>query len=136
MSTAVILHLAKLLTHRLLVQSVRIPQEIEDRWGRETAVVEIDKEKLGMIVRLIRYYEIKEATTSFELALWKSKISQAEGDFAGRGVCRVEVPGPVKDTIKVLSKCLGRSRILFYNIYDEGMRVKIVIVVTVAADLN
>ena len=78
-----------------------VSREIENRlWGRKTAVVEIDKEKLGMIVRLIRYYEVKEATTLFELALWKSKINQAEGDCADRGAsCLVEVPGPVKDTI-------------------------------------
>ena len=74
-------------------------QQREDRWGIVETVVEVDKEKLDKIVRLIRYYEIKEATTLFELALWKSKIDQAEGDSADRGECRVEVPGPVKDTI-------------------------------------
>lgn len=40
---------------------------------------------------LIAYYEIKEATTLFELALWKSKIDQAEGDSTDRGAFRVEV---------------------------------------------
>ena len=44
------------------------------------------KQCLDKIVKLIRYYEIKEETTLFELA-WKAKMDQ------------VEVPGPVKDTI-------------------------------------
>jgi len=66
--------------------------------GMET-LVEVDKEKLDKIVRLIRHYEIKEATTLFELALWKARIDQAVGASADRGACRIEVPGPVKDTI-------------------------------------
>jgi len=44
------------------------------------------KQCLDKIVRLIRYYEIKEETTLFELA-WKAKMDH------------VEVPGPVTDTI-------------------------------------
>ena len=42
---------------------------------------------------------MKEATTLFELALWKEKINQAEGIPINRNACRIEVPGPVKDTI-------------------------------------
>ena len=44
---------------------------------------------------------MKEATTLFELALWKAKIDQVEDGIYehGRDLCRVEVPGPVKDTI-------------------------------------
>ena len=76
-----------------------IRQQREDRWGIVQTVVEVDKGKLDKVKELINYYDIKEATTIFELALWKSKINQAEGDSADRGVCRVEVPGPVKDTI-------------------------------------
>lgn len=68
-------------------------------WGMET-VVDIDKEKLDKVERLIAYYEMKEATTLFELALWKVKIDQTNGDSAiDRGARRIEVPGPVKDTI-------------------------------------
>ena len=44
------------------------------------------KQCLDKIVKLIRYYEIKEETTLFELH-WKAKMDQ------------LEVPGPVKDTI-------------------------------------
>ena len=53
------------------------------------------------IVDWIKYYEVKEATTIFELALWKAKIYQVEDDMyeLDRNLCRVEVPGPVKDTI-------------------------------------
>jgi len=59
------------------------------------------KQCLNRIVGLITYYEVKEATTLFELALWKSKIDQADISIpsSDREACRVEVPGPVKDTI-------------------------------------
>ena len=52
-------------------------------------------------VNWIKYYELKEATTLFELALWKAMMDQAEKDICvrDRDACRVEVPGPVKDTI-------------------------------------
>mmetsp|Transcript_40780 Transcript_40780/g.85663 ORF Transcript_40780/g.85663 Transcript_40780/m.85663 type:complete len:360 (+) Transcript_40780:163-1242(+) len=57
------------------------------------------RESLNRILRLMTYYELKEATTIFELALWKSKVSEGSniGD-ANRCACRIEVPGPVKDT--------------------------------------
>jgi len=52
------------------------------------------------IANLIQYYEVKEATTLVELALWKSKIEQSDGDGGlNRRACRTEVPGPAKDLI-------------------------------------
>ena len=58
------------------------------------------KERLRPAISLITYYEIKEFTSIFELALWKAKIDQAEDtDMGGRDACRIEVPGPVKDVI-------------------------------------
>jgi len=84
----------------LVIPSIR--QEIERPLGirvEMVTVVEVDKEKLDKIVKLITYYEVKEATTLFELALWKANIDQAEGASTDRGACRTEVPGPVKDTI-------------------------------------
>jgi len=81
----------------LFIPSVN--QEIRMPWGRVDTLVELDKEKLNKIVRLIKYYEMKEATTLFELALWKARIDQEEGASTDRGACRIEVPGPVKDTI-------------------------------------
>ena len=51
--------------------------------------------------------KLKEATSLFELALWKCKIDQTGADV-DREACRVEVPGPVKDTI---IQYLGRNRI-------------------------
>ncbi|KAL7526825.1 hypothetical protein ACHAXR_001669 [Thalassiosira sp. AJA248-18] len=43
------------------------------------------------------YYELKEATNIFELALWKAKISaKSAGTYEA---CRVEVPGPVKGAV-------------------------------------
>ena len=49
----------------------------------------------------IRYYEIKEATSLFELALWKANLDQASEMTrrSTRGKYRAEVPGPVKETI-------------------------------------
>jgi len=69
------------------------------QWGRVETVVKVDKEKLAKIISWISYYEIKEATTVFELALWKAKMNQAEEANANRNILRVYVPGPVKDTI-------------------------------------
>lgn len=58
------------------------------------------KASLDQITSWIRYYEIKEATTLFELALWKAKLDQAdEATDINRDAYRIEVPGPVKDTI-------------------------------------
>ena len=55
---------------------------------------------LGRITRLVSHYELKEATTTFELALWKSKLDQADAiNTTNRSAYRIEVPGPVKDTI-------------------------------------
>jgi len=55
---------------------------------------------LVKIDQMISYYEMKEATTLLELGLWKAKIDKA-GDDDGyhREACRIEVPGPVKETI-------------------------------------
>ena len=56
---------------------------------------------IGTIARLVSHYELKEATSTFELALWKSKLDQAEhaSNAANRATYRIDVPGPVKDTI-------------------------------------
>ena len=47
------------------------------------------------------YYGLREATILFELALWKSKIDQADktSGVVSRKAYRVEVPGPIKDAI-------------------------------------
>ena len=46
------------------------------------------------------YYELKEATSTFELALWKSKLDQADAtNTTNRAAYRIDVPGPVKDTM-------------------------------------
>ena len=58
------------------------------------------KGDLGRITRLVSYYELKEATTTFELALWKSKLDQADAtNTTNRAAYRIDVPGPVKDTM-------------------------------------
>ena len=76
-----------------------VSQEIEFPLWRRT-LTDSYKVKLDKIVRLIRYYEIKEATTLFELALWKAMINQTDiSSSAGRVAYRIEAPGPVKDTI-------------------------------------
>jgi len=58
------------------------------------------KQILDQIVSKVKHYELKEATTLFELAMWKAKIDQVGGiNRHDRDACRVDVPGPVKDTI-------------------------------------
>ena len=59
----------------------------------------IVKEVLDQIERLITYYEVKEATTLLELAMWKSKIDQAEENLINRDAHRIDIPGPVKNNI-------------------------------------
>jgi len=55
---------------------------------------------LDKINELVAYYELREATTLFELALWKSQIDQADKKSdASRRAHRIEVPGPIKDSI-------------------------------------
>jgi len=55
---------------------------------------------LGRIDRLLTYYELKEATTLLELAFWKSNIDQVEMKrINNRDHYRIDIPGPVKDTI-------------------------------------
>ena len=55
---------------------------------------------LGRIDRLIAYYELNEATTLFELAIWKENIDKAEArPPINRDVYRIDIPGPVKNTI-------------------------------------
>ena len=67
---------------------------IDGNWNKIRA-------RLDQIVDWIRYYEVKEVTTLFELALWKAKIDQLgeDDDATSREACRIDVPGPVKDTI-------------------------------------
>jgi len=58
------------------------------------------KQCIDRIVNWIEYYEMKEGTTLFELALWKARIDQVdETTSLDREACRVNVPGPVKDVI-------------------------------------
>ena len=53
------------------------------------------------ILKLITYYLKREATTLFELAVWKAKLIQAgeANDDTNRDACRIEIPGPVKDAL-------------------------------------
>ena len=68
------------------------------------------KHVIDRINEVITYYEKKEATTLFELALWKANLDRASdmtreacrtrGKYRStRGKHRIEVPGPVKDAI-------------------------------------
>ena len=55
--------------------------------------------RLDKIDQLLTYYELREATTLFELAIWKSKIDQTEVKHINRDDHRIDIPGPVKNTI-------------------------------------
>ena len=80
------------------IPSVR--RTVENSWGREKIAIDFDREKLAKIVGLIAYYERKEATTLFELALWSSNMYVVDiTNPANRGAYRIEVPGPVKETV-------------------------------------
>ena len=68
-----------------------IPMVNLSRWS-------IIRKNLLEIDRMISYYEVKEATTLFELSLWKAKIEQAN-EVKPRDSYRIDVPGPVKETI-------------------------------------
>jgi len=59
------------------------------------------KESLDQILGLITYYELKEATSVFELALWKEKIMEKNlvNSAANRESCCIEAPGPLKDCV-------------------------------------
>ena len=58
------------------------------------------KRDLGRITRLVSYYELKEATSTFELALWKFNLDRVdESSTTNRAAYRIDVPGPVKDTM-------------------------------------
>ena len=59
----------------------------------------IKQRDVDPINKLIAYFEKKEATSLFELALWKFRVNQAEANDINRDACRIEVPGPVKDDI-------------------------------------
>ena len=74
-------------------------QEIEDpNWNNlfTETLVKIDEEKLAKVKRLVAFYEVKEATILFELALWKAKVDQADN--------YQKVPLIVKH---IVLKCLG-----------------------------
>ena len=58
------------------------------------------RESIAKISRLISCYELKEATSILELALWKFKLDQVDkANPIPRKKCRMDVPGPVKDII-------------------------------------
>ena len=72
---------------------------------------------LRRIERTVSYYEMKEATTIYELALWKSKLDDAGSNTANRSDHRVEVPGPAKDAI--LEYLLGKRKSRSVNGVEE-----------------
>ena len=92
-------------------------EELEDKLNEVRGVVQWESDELfvsitthqnwddirrdlGRITRLVSYYELKEATTTFELALWKSKLDQADtSNLTNSAAYRIDVPGPVKDTM-------------------------------------
>ena len=52
------------------------------------------------ILSWISYYELKEATSTIELAMWKAKIAETGAlSTEDRDACRVNVPGPARDAI-------------------------------------
>ena len=68
-------------------------------WNRVRALNRV-REDLGKLDTWISRYELKEATSLLELALWKFKLDQVDkANPIPRKKCRMDVPGPVKDII-------------------------------------
>ena len=98
-------------------------EDFEDKLNEVRGVVQWESDKLfvfratnhnwddirrdiGRITQLVSYYELKEATSTFELALWKFKFDQADAtNTTNRAAYRIDVPGPVKDTILQYLDC-------------------------------
>mmetsp|Transcript_28432 Transcript_28432/g.60033 ORF Transcript_28432/g.60033 Transcript_28432/m.60033 type:complete len:454 (+) Transcript_28432:82-1443(+) len=58
------------------------------------------RESLDRILDFLTYYELKEAATAVELALWKARIKGEDmANESFREMCRIGVPGPVKNAI-------------------------------------
>ena len=79
------------------------------------------RDKIG---NLIQYYEVKEATTLVELALWKAEISQSDEEVypTNRHAYRVEVPGPAKDLISQYAYHIPLHTTTCYRIYIKCSR--------------
>jgi len=79
------------------------------------------RDKIG---NLIQYYEVKEATTLVELALWKAEISQSDEEVypTNRHAYRVEVPGPAKDLILQYAYHIPLHTTTCYRIYIKCSR--------------
>ena len=77
---------------------IYIPRELTRRSRDGWSLI---RERVDQIVSWIKYYEMKEATALFELALWKAKIDSVDENTTtlDRNVFRIDVPGPVKDAI-------------------------------------
>jgi len=83
--------------HSLYIGSTaRENQASEVLWGQHWKRI---RASIDRIVAMITFYELKEATTILELAFWKLMIGQGKKQPMTRSACRMEVPGPVKDTI-------------------------------------
>ena len=77
-----------------------ISRATHHNWDERLTSWDETKRDLGKITQLVSYYELKEATTTFELSLWKSKLDQAgTNNTTNRSAYRIDVPGPVKDTM-------------------------------------
>ena len=74
----------------LFISDVRLVQG--SNWGTLRRVI-------GRIDKVLTHYELREATTLLDLALWKSKMDQGEVNPINRYAYRIDIPGPVKNTI-------------------------------------
>ena len=55
---------------------------------------------LDRVLAWVSYYELREATTTIELALWRIKMGEmGAATVEERAACRGEVPGPAKEAI-------------------------------------
>jgi hypothetical protein len=69
------------------------------------------------VERTVFCYEMKEATTIYELALWKSKLDDVGSNTANRKDHRVSVPEPAQNSI--LEYLLGKRKTHTLNGVEE-----------------
>lgn len=76
-------------------------EDDDEEDDEENSSWEAVRQNLDRIINVITYYEEKEATSLFELALWKLKIDLLDNsdkdDAECRKDCRTQM-GPVMDT--------------------------------------
>jgi len=84
------------------------------------------KQSFDKIYQLILYYELKEAASLLELALWKAKIDQVDEEVypIRRDACRIALPEPAKDLILKFAYHIPQNTATCYPINIKCSRAR------------